>query len=137
MKSHPAKISRPAKEPTRAQLESLFWLSLLTSLGLYLFLFLGAGLLADFYDTPTLAPLIRVQGLGVVLFALYFIPKALLTRELKFGRITFADNRVSSTGVIQGWGIVGGAQSFCTGNTVSRYSTPIQYCQDAGGNASN
>ena len=51
--------------------------------------------------------------------------------------ITFADNRVSSTGPIQGAGITGGPQSFCTGNTVSRYSTPIQFCQDAGGNASN
>lgn len=81
-----------AKNPTRAQLESLFWLALLTSLGLYVILFVGAGLLASFYDQPALEPLIRVQGLGVVLFALYFIPKALLTRELRFGRITFADN---------------------------------------------
>ena len=81
-----------ARDPTRAQLESLFWLSLLASLGLYLVLFLGAGVLADFYEQPALTPLIRVQGLGVLLFALYFIPKALLTRELRFGRITLADN---------------------------------------------
>jgi hypothetical protein len=51
--------------------------------------------------------------------------------------ITFADNRISSSVAIQGWGIAAGALSFCTGNTVSRYSTPIQNCQDAGGNASN
>jgi len=81
-----------AKAPTRAQLESLFWLALITSLGLYVILFFGAGLLASFYDQPALEPLIRVQGLGVVLFALYFIPKALLIRELRFGRVTFADN---------------------------------------------
>ena len=51
--------------------------------------------------------------------------------------ITFVGNRVSSTSAVDGWGIIGGAQSFCTGNTISRYSTPIQYCQDVGGNASN
>lgn len=81
-----------ARDPTRAQLESLFWLSLLASIGLYLVLFLVAGLLADFYEQPALEALIRVQGLGVLLFALYFVPKALLTRELRFSRITLADN---------------------------------------------
>ena len=81
-----------AKAPTRAQLESLFWLSLIAFLGLYVVLFLGAGVLAGFYDEPQLAPLIRVQGLGVILFALYFVPKALLLRELRFSRITLADN---------------------------------------------
>lgn len=81
-----------ASQPRREQLESLFWLSLLLSLGIYVILFIGAGILAGFYDEPRLAPLLRVQGLGVVLFALYFMPKALLTRELRFGRITFAEN---------------------------------------------
>lgn len=81
-----------ARDPTRAQLESLFWLSLLASVALYLVLFLVAGLLADFYEQPALESLIRVQGLGVLLFALYFVPKALLTRELRFSRITLADN---------------------------------------------
>ena len=51
--------------------------------------------------------------------------------------ITFADNRVSSTAPIQGLGIFGSLQSFCTGNTISGYSSPITNCQDAGGNASN
>jgi len=81
-----------SEAPSRGELDRLFSLSLLVALALYALLFVAAWPLAAFYEAPALVPLIQVQGLGVVVFSLYFIPKALLTRELAFARITVADS---------------------------------------------
>lgn len=81
-----------AGDPTRAELNALFWLSLYVSAALYAVLFVTAGLVASFYDAPAMGPLIQVQSLGVLVFALYLVPKSLLTRELAFGKIAVAEN---------------------------------------------
>ena len=53
--------------------------------------------------------------------------------------ITVSGNRISAAAPIYGVGIVGfGANdTFCGGNTIAKFSTPISACQDTGGNASN
>ena len=81
-----------AKAPTRSQIDSLFWLSLLVSGVLYLLLFAGAPLVAAFYDEAELTGLIRAFGLVIVLFAFYFVPRNLLLKELAFDRIVVIDN---------------------------------------------
>ena len=92
-----------AKAPTRRQIDSLFWLSFGISILFYLVVLAGSPLLAWFYEDPELTPLLRVQGLAVVLFALYLVPRNLMTKDLQFGRLAIVDNVslvVSSGGMI-------------------------------------
>ncbi len=80
------------KDLSRSQTDSLFWVSLAFSGLMYGLLFAGAPLLAWYYDEPTLAPLLRVYGLGIVLYALYLVPRNLMVKELKFRRIAIIDS---------------------------------------------
>ncbi len=80
------------KQPTQHQLAALFWLTALASLALYAVVFVLSFALAVFYDEPILAPLIQVQALGVLLSALYLVPKSLLMKDLRMGRVTLAEN---------------------------------------------
>lgn len=81
-----------AKEISRDEIDSLFWLSLLVSGSIFLGLAAAAPLVAWFYEEPQLTGLLQVYGLSVVVFSFYFVPKNLLTKELSFGRIVFAEN---------------------------------------------
>lgn len=45
-----------------------------------------------FYEQPQISLLLQVYGLSVVVFSFYFVPKNLLTKEMAFGRIVFAEN---------------------------------------------
>ena len=91
-----------AKAPTRRQIDSLFWLSLAVSGGIYLVVLAGAPLVGWIYEEPELVPLLRVQGLAVLIASLSLISRNLLVRELAFGRIAIADNAslVASSGVM-------------------------------------
>lgn len=81
-----------AQDISRTEIDSLFWLSLLISGSLYLLLVASAPLIGQFYGQPQLAPLLQVYGLSVVVFSFYFVPKNLLTKEMAFGQIVFAEN---------------------------------------------
>lgn len=81
-----------AQDITRKEIDSLFWLSLLISGSIYLLLVGAAPLIGQFYGQPQLSPLLQVYGLSVVIFSFYFVPKNLLTKEMAFGRIVFAEN---------------------------------------------
>ena len=81
-----------AKDATRDQIDSLFWVSMMVAGGLYLLLLAAAPLAGWAYGEPELTALLRVQGLAVVISALYLVPRNLLVRDLRFGRVTIADN---------------------------------------------
>lgn len=81
-----------AQDITRREIDSLFWLSLFISAGVYVLILLGAPLVARFYDEPQLTALVQVQGLAVPLFALYFVPKNLLVKDLSFGKLAVIEN---------------------------------------------
>lgn len=81
-----------AQDITREEIDSLFWLSLVVSGSLFLLLAAAAPLVSWFYGEPQLTGLLQVYGLSVVVFSLYFVPKNLLTKEMSFGRIVFAEN---------------------------------------------
>lgn len=81
-----------AKDITQEEIDSLFWLSLGASGTLYLLLAAAAPLVGWFYGEPQLTELLQVYGLSLVVFSFYFVPKNLLTKELSFGRIVFAEN---------------------------------------------
>ncbi len=102
----------------RRELDTLFWAAALMALAVYALLFAAAPLVAWFYDEPVLADLLRVQGLGVVLFAGYFVSRSWLVKHLRFGRIAVADNVslvLSALGMVGlaalglgPWAIIGG-----------------------------
>ena len=77
---------------TREQTSSLFWLSSILSILFYGLIFLGAPLVGWFYDEPRLVPLLRVHALCVVLSSFYLVPRNLLVKELKLGRIAVIEN---------------------------------------------
>jgi O-antigen/teichoic acid export membrane protein len=81
-----------AQDITREEIDSLFWLSLAVSGSLYLLLAAASPLISWFYGQPQLTELLQVYGLSVVVFSFYFVPKNLLTKEMAFGRIVFAEN---------------------------------------------
>lgn len=81
-----------AQDITDEEIDSLFWLSLAVSGSIYLLLVASSPLVGWFYDEPQLVPLLQVYGLSVVAFSFYFVPKNILTRDLEFGRIVFAEN---------------------------------------------
>lgn len=63
---------------------SVFWLTMGLSVLVYVLLWAGAPLIADWYDTPVLTPLVR--AMGVVLFpgAVISIQTAYVSRNLQF-----------------------------------------------------
>lgn len=81
-----------AQNMTRGQIDSLFWLSLAVSGGLFAILLAASPLFAWFYGEPQLTALVQVYGISIVVFSFYFVPKNLLTKEMDFGRIVFAEN---------------------------------------------
>jgi O-antigen/teichoic acid export membrane protein len=81
-----------AQDITQEEIDSLFWLSLLISGSIYLLLVASAPLVGQFYGESQMAPLLQVYGLSVVIFSFYFVPKNLLTKEMAFGKIVFAEN---------------------------------------------
>lgn len=81
-----------AKELSRREKDSLFWISLFLTLFIYLLIYLFAPIAATFYNQPLLTELIQVHGLIIVLFTFYFVPRNMLKRDLHFKEITIIDN---------------------------------------------
>jgi O-antigen/teichoic acid export membrane protein len=81
-----------AKNVDDDDLAALFWVSMAASVGLYVVVFGLSFALAYWYAQPILAPLIQVQALGVLCFSLFVVPKSLLVRDLRMGRVTLAEN---------------------------------------------
>ncbi|MDX1638814.1 MAG: lipopolysaccharide biosynthesis protein [Balneolaceae bacterium] len=76
----------------RTQVDSLFWVSFLLSLVVYVIIFITAPLIAAFYDTPVLSSMIRVYMLGIIVFSFYMISSKLLMRNLEFKKLAISDN---------------------------------------------
>ncbi|MEX0844456.1 MAG: lipopolysaccharide biosynthesis protein [Balneolaceae bacterium] len=81
-----------ALEITKRELNSLFWLSSLISGVLYFLIYISAPFIAVFYDQPLITNLIRAHGIIIILFTLYFVPRNILKRGLKFKELTIIDN---------------------------------------------
>ena len=70
-------------------LSSIFYANLLLSLAVYAVLFVIAPGIAGFYEEPVLIPILRVQGLRVLISGFYSIPQAFLNRKMKFKTLFF------------------------------------------------
>lgn len=81
-----------AKEISRRELDSLFWLSMIITVLLYLFIYLLAPFAASFYREPLVTDLVRANGLIVIFFTFYFVPRNLLKKNLFFKELAIIDN---------------------------------------------
>lgn len=79
-----------------------FYFNLMMSIGLYSVLFLGAPLVADFYEMPLLCDVLRVYGLLIVANALTLVQYSMLSKNLEFKKLA----KIRSISVILS-GIIG------------------------------
>ena len=78
-------IQRPSKDLEQAY-TSAFWAILVTSLVFYISLWFLAPALAQAYQNPVVAHVLRIAGLALPVYAFGYIPQVLLQRELNFKR---------------------------------------------------
>ena len=71
-------------------LSSIFYTNFALSIVVYFILFIIASPIASFYHNDILNPILRVQGVRVILSAFYSIQDALLNRRMQFKKIFFA-----------------------------------------------
>lgn len=72
------------EEPTQVDYSTIFYWNLLFSIGLYIFLFLCAPVIASFYRMPLLEDILRVLGFILVINALGVIQINRLRKQLSF-----------------------------------------------------
>lgn len=84
-----------------------FWIQFAINLCFTALFFFGAGLIADFYNAPTLRPLTQLMSVNFVLQSVGQIQNAMLVRQMNFrtiGIITYASVVVSSvTALVLAW----------------------------------
>lgn len=100
-----------------AEYSTVFYMNLAMSLIAYLFVFVIAPFVADFYAQPILESLIRIYCLGFIITALRMIAQAKLVREMNFKKIAILNIPGNIVGVVFGvwmamngyrvWSIVG------------------------------
>jgi len=73
-----------AKEPSKLQFDTVFWVNFMLGIILYGCLFLLAPLFASFYDQPELTSLVRWAAFILPLNALQIVQSARLSRDLNF-----------------------------------------------------
>ncbi|WP_183564162.1 lipopolysaccharide biosynthesis protein [Mucilaginibacter sp. SP1R1] len=69
-------------------LSTIFYFNLIGSVILYGILFLGAPLIASFYNQPLLKAVVRVYGLILILNAFFGVQSTLLVKDMKFRKQT-------------------------------------------------
>lgn len=92
-------------DSTEEDYSTAFFFNIIVSVGLYLVLFLSAGLISDFYDESRLVPLVRVLSLTLITNALIMVQKAKLTKQLDFKLLTKIDVLASVGGGAIGIGL--------------------------------
>lgn len=100
------------KRPTQEDYSTVFFWNLGLSILIYIILFLIAPLIADFYRTPILCNVLRVQGVVLIINALQTVQSNQLTKQFQFRKIAIT---LTSTSVIsltitiwlayKGWGV--------------------------------
>lgn len=71
------------KNATHRDYNSVFWFNIGVSMAIYCLFFLGAPLLARFYDEPLLTPLFRYYSLCFLAASFSIVPRAMLFKQLR------------------------------------------------------
>ncbi len=83
----------------KIDLSSAFYAGIAVSLVLYGVLFVSAPAVAAYYEMPLIQPMLRVQGLSVIIAASYSVHQALITKQMAFQKSMLA---AVISGVVQG-----------------------------------
>lgn len=88
---------------TDNDLSTAFWFNVFVGLVCYVVLFISSSAIASFYDTPILAPILKITALSTLFNPLCTVQQAILTRSIDFKK----QAHVSIIGSILG-GCLGG-----------------------------
>ena len=78
------------KDADELDFSSAFYVGLVVSVVLYVFLYAVAPWISKFYDMEILTPLLRVMGLRLIVAAYSSVQKAKVSREMQFRRFFFS-----------------------------------------------
>lgn len=78
------------QELTLVQISTVFWINLLLGMGMVGILVLSAPALAVFFREPKLTIVLQVSSIGILINAIGQTPSALLRKEFKFKKISYA-----------------------------------------------
>ena len=99
------------KEPTEEDYSTIFYWNLIISIILYIFLYISAPLVAQFYGIPLLSSILKVQGIVLITNSLSIIQLNRLKKQLEFKKIATI-SIVSAVSVViaiilayRGWGV--------------------------------
>lgn len=92
------------KDATQTDFSTVFYINLGLSLVVYAILFFGAPWVARFYDVDILRPLLRAQGLVLILHAFSIIQTAILRKKMDFCKLSICNLIGNIVGSIVGIG---------------------------------
>ena len=78
------------KDADELDFSTTFYFSILFSFGIYLILFFCSPLIAEFYDMPSLIPVIRVMGLRLPIAAINSVQQAYVSKKMEFRKFFFS-----------------------------------------------
>ncbi len=78
------------KDADELDYSTVFIFNIVSSVLLYLLMFFAAGSIADFYELPTLVPIIRVMSLTLLISGMINVLQAYVTKHLLFKNFFFA-----------------------------------------------
>lgn len=79
------------KDATIVDSSTVFYINLLLSFGVYAILFISAPWIAKFYNVDILCPLLRVQGLILILNAFSIVQTAILRKRMDFSKLSISN----------------------------------------------
>lgn len=79
------------KDANQTDFSTVFFINLGLSVFVYFILFLGAPWVAGFYDVEILQPLLRVQGIVLILNAFCIIQTAILRKKMDFRKLSICN----------------------------------------------
>ena len=88
------------KALSQDDLSSICWAVLSINLILYVFAVLSAPLVADFYNEPRVAEILRVASIVFIIRGVSLVPNNILTRELAFSKQSQADLIANASGAV-------------------------------------
>lgn len=73
---------------TQTDKSTIFYINLIISIFLYICLFICAPFIADFYKITLLTPLLRIQGLTLIIQSFGIVQSSMLNKEMKFMKLS-------------------------------------------------
>lgn len=93
------------KDADQTDFSTVFFINLGLSFVVYAILFFGSPWVANFYDVEILNPLLRVQGLVLILNAFCIIQTAILRKKLDFKKLSICNLAGNIAGSVIGIGV--------------------------------